>query len=63
MTMSQTDGSKKTCKVDQHNAGIFPEMITNGSNQEAHFRQISFVSNFSEEGVYDRYAPVEEMLL
>ena len=62
MTMSQTHGSKKTCKVDQNNAGNFPGMITINSNQEAYFRQISFDSNFSEEDVYDRYAPVEEML-
>ena len=50
MTMSQMNGSK----VKQNNTGNFPGFITIGSNQETHFRQNSFDSNYSEEEGYDR---------
>ena len=43
----------KTCKIDQSKAGNLPELITTGSNQEVHFRQNSFDSNYSEEEGYD----------
>ena len=51
----ESDGrqQKKTCKLDQSKAGNLPELITIVSNQEAHFKQNSFDSNYSEEQGYD----------
>ena len=53
----ESDGRQqnKTCKIDQNNAGNLPGLITIGSNQEAHFRQNLFDSNYSKEDGYDIY--------
>ena len=50
----ESDGRQqnKTCKIDQNKAGNLPELIKIGCIQEAHFRQIPFDSNYSEEKGY-----------
>ena len=51
----ESDGRQhnKTCKIDQNKAGNLPGLTTIGSNQEAHFRQNSFDSNYSDNDCYD----------
>ena len=48
----------KTRKLDQNKTENLPGLITIGSNQEAHFRQNSYDSNYSEDEGYDRWGQV-----